>query len=422
MNFCLVGLSHKTAPVEVRERLAIEDEALPGVLRAATALPGITEAFILSTCNRVEILTRSDTDMAGVDAVLAQFLARTHRRDLSEIEPYLYEYRQRDAIRHIFRVAASLDSMILGEPQILGQVKAAYAVARAQGTLGGALEEVLSRSFAVAKRIRSETGIASSAVSISYAAVELAKKIFGSLEGKHILLIGAGKMSELAAKHMMHSGASSIFVTNRSLERAQVLAPLLKGRAIRFEQLFEYAGQSDIIISSTGAPHFIIKKEDGRRLLAGRKNRPMFFIDIAVPRDIDPAIHKMDNLFLYNIDDLQQVVDANLKERMREAQRGEEIAQQEVEKLLRRLKTLDVVPTIIDLQSQLDQIRRQEIARLRSDLGDLTPRQEEAIETLTKGLVNKIVHSPITHLKHLAQQPDGLKVVETVRRIFNLKE
>ena len=422
MNFCLVGLSHKTAPVEVRERLAIADEELPAALRGVAALPGICEAFILSTCNRVEILTRAESDEGNMGAILAQFLARTHRRELSEIETYLYQYRQRDAIRHVFRVAASLDSMVVGEPQILGQVKAAYAVAHATGTLRGALEEIVSRSFAVAKRIRTETGIASSAVSISYAAVELAKKIFGSLEGKHILLIGAGKMSELAAKHLLHSGASSIFVTNRSPERAQELASLLNGRAIRFEQLFEYAVQSEIIISSTGAPHFIIKKEDGRRLLAGRKNRPMFFIDIAVPRDIDPEINKLDNLFLYDIDDLQQVVDANLKERMREAQRGEEIAQQEVERLLRRLKTLDVVPTIIDLQSHLDEIRRQEIARLRSELGELTPRQEEAIEALTKGMVNKIVHFPISHLKNLAQQPDGLKVVETVRRIFNLKD
>ena len=422
MNFCLVGLSHKTAPVEVRERLAISDEELPGALRTVAALPGICEVFILSTCNRVEIFARAESDGGEVGPILTQFLASTHHRDLSEIEPYLYQYRQQDAIRHVFRVAASLDSMVLGEPQILGQVKAAYAVAHATGTLGGALEEVLSRSFAVAKRIRTETGIAASAVSISYAAVELAKKIFGSLEGKNVLLIGAGKMSELAAKHLLHSGASSIFVTNRSPERAQELASLLNGRSIRFEQLFDYAGQSDIVISSTGAPNYVIKKEDGRRLLAGRKNRPMFFIDIAVPRNIDPEINKLDNLFLYDIDDLQHVVDANLKERMREAQQGEEMARQEVEKLLRRLKTLDVVPTIIDLQSHLDEIRRQEIARLRSELGDLTPRQEEAIEALTKGMVNKIVHSPINHLKNLAQQSDGLKVVETVRRIFNLKD
>src|SRR3990167_9232549 len=255
MNFCLVGLSHKTAPVEVRERLASPDEQLPEALRAMAALPDVAEAFILSTCNRVEIFARAETDNGNLGLTLTQFLARSHDLDLCEIKQFLYERRQQDAIHHMFRVASSLDSMVVGETQILGQVKAAYAVARATGTLGGTLEEVLTRSFSVAKRIRTETGVASSAVSISYAAVELARKIFGSLEGKHILLIGAGKMSELAAKHLLTSGAASIFVTNRTPERASELASQLKGRAIRFEQLFEYAGQCDIVISSTGAPH-----------------------------------------------------------------------------------------------------------------------------------------------------------------------
>ena len=421
MNFCLVGLSHKTAPVEIRERLAFLEDQLPEALRAAAALPEVSEAFILSTCNRVEIFARAETDDGNLGSVLAQFLARSHGLDLPAIEPYLYEHRQRHAIRHLFRVAGSLDSMVIGEAQILGQVKAAHAVARAAGTLGGTLDEVLTRAFSVAKRIRTETGIASSAVSVSYAAVELARKIFGSLEGKHILLIGAGKMSELAAKHLLSSGAANIFVTNRTPERAQELAALLQGRAIPFERLFEYAAQSDILISSTGAPSFVIHRADGQRLLAERKNRPMFLIDIAVPRDIDPEINKLDNLYLYDIDDLQQVVNANLKERLREAQRGEQIAEQELEKLLRRLKTLDVVPTIIELQSHLEQIRQQELARLQSQLISLTPEQREAVESLTRGMVNKIIHPPISHLKTLAQQPDGLKLVETVRRIFNLK-
>jgi glutamyl-tRNA reductase len=353
---------------------------------------------------------------------LAQFLARFHGRELSEIDSYIYRHVQRDAIRHIFRVAGSLDSMIVGESQILGQVKTAYATARAAGTLGGALDDVLSRSFAVAKRIRTETGIASMAVSISYAAVELARKIFGSLEGKHVLVIGAGKMSELAAKHLINSGATNILVTNRTPERAAEMAALLHGRAIPFERLMEYAAKCDIVISSTGAPGFIIHKPDAQRMLSERRNRPMFFIDIAVPRDIDPEINTLDNLFLYDIDDLQKVVDANLKERMREAARGEEIAENEVEKTVRRLKTLDVVPTIVELQGHLEQIRQHEMARLHSQFGNLTEEQKQAIEMLTKGMVNKILHAPISQLKNLAQQPDGLKVVETVRKIFNLKE
>ena len=421
MNFCLVGLSHKTAPVEVREQLAFSEEQLREALRAVAALAGVSEAFILSTCNRVEVFARAETDDGYFGPRLMQFLADSHGRELPEIQPYLYEHRQRDAIRHIFRVASSLDSMVVGEAQILGQVKEAYALARTTGTLGGLLEEVLTRSFAVAKRIRTETGVASSAVSVSYAAVELARKIFGTLEGKRVLLIGAGKMSELAAKHLRNSGVSGIFVTNRTPERAEEMAALLQGRAVPFEQLLQYAAQCDIVISSTAAPHFILQKADGQRLLGERKNRPMFFVDIAVPRNIDPEINKLDNVFLYDIDDLEQVVKANLKERMREAHRGEQMAEQEVEKLVRRLKTLDVVPTIVDLQEHLETIRRQELLRMQSRFGELPPEQQEAIELLTLGLVKKIMHSPISHLKVLAQQPDGLKMVETVRRIFNLK-
>jgi glutamyl-tRNA reductase len=422
MNFCLVGLSHKTAPVEVREQFAFPEERLPEALQTAVALPGVSEALILSTCNRVEIFARAEADDGNIGPALARFLAESHHRDLAEIERYLYEYRQRDAIRHIFRVASSLDSMIIGEAQILGQVKTAYAIARGSGALGGALEEVLTRSFAVAKQIRTETGIASSAVSVSYAAVELAKKIFGSLEGKHILLVGAGKMSELAAKHLLNSGAAEIFVTNRTPERAQELAAALQGRAVPFEQLLEYAAQCDILLSSTAAPNYVLWKADAQVLLFQRRNRPMFLVDIAVPRNIDPEINKLDNLFLYDIDDLQQVVNANLKERQREAQRGELIVEQELDKLLRRLKTLDVVPTIIDLRARLEEIRTEEFARMSSQLNGLTPEQREAIEALTRGMVNKILHSPVSHLKTLAQHPDGLKLVETVRRIFNLKQ
>ncbi|MBI3894484.1 MAG: glutamyl-tRNA reductase, partial [Acidobacteria bacterium] len=293
-------MSHKTAPVEVRECLAIAEDLLPDALRAAAALPDIGEVFILSTCNRVEILARAETDDGNIGPQLAEFLARSHDLAPSELQQHLYEYRQREAIQHIFRVAASLDSMVIGESQILGQVKAAYNVARATGTLGGTLEEVLTRSFAVAKRIRTETGIAASAISVSYAAVELARKIFGTLEGKRILLIGAGKMSELAAKHLLHSGAAGIFVTNRTPERAQEMASLLQGRAVPFEQLLEYAAQCDILISSTAATEFLIRRSDGQCLLAERKNRPIFLIDIAVPRNIDPEINKLDNLFLYD--------------------------------------------------------------------------------------------------------------------------
>jgi glutamyl-tRNA reductase len=422
MNFCLTGLSHKTASIEVRERVAFSQETLPEAVRRVASIEGAREALILSTCNRVEIVARSEKSQADLCPALAEFLAQFHDVPPAIIAPHLYHLQHRDAIRHLFRVASSLDSMIVGETQILGQVKEAYAVARAAGTLRGPLEEALTRAFGVAKRIRTETGIASSAVSVSYAAVELARKIFGVLEGKRVFVVGAGKMSELAARHLISNGGSHVFVTNRTPERAQELARLLDGRAVPYEQFFDYATQCDILIVSTAAPHFLIRKADAQRLLAERKNRPMFLIDISVPRNIDPEVNKLDNLFLYDIDDLQQVVNANMKERLREAQRGEQIAEQEVDRFLRWMKTLDVVPTIIDLQSHAEQIRKQELARAESKLGTLTPEQRAAVESLTQGMMNKILHSPITGLKELAQQPDGLRLVETVRRIFNLKQ
>ena len=422
MNFFVVGISHKTAPIEVRERLAFPEDRLPDALRLAAGLPGVSETLILSTCNRVEVVARAEDPQQDLTQTLQRFLSDYHDLSPQDLQPHLYHYRQREAIRHLFRVASSLDSMIIGESQILGQVKEAHALARSVGTLRGPLDEALTRSFFVAKRVRSETGIASAAVSISYAAVELARKIFDSLEGKRILLVGAGKMSELAARHLAVHGGSQVFVANRTPERAAEMATALQGRAVPFEQLFEYAAQCDILISSTAAPQFLIRKPDVQRLLGERKNRPIFLIDIAVPRNIDPEVNKLDNIFLYDIDDLQQVVNANLKERLREAQKGEQIAEQEVEKFLRWLKTLDVVPTIIDLQAQLEQIRRQEIARVEGQLGNLTPAQRQAIETMTKGLVHKVLHSPITELKSLSQDPDGIRLVETVRRIFKLKQ
>ena len=403
MNLRLVGLSYKTAPVEVRERLSIPEDKLHDALHSLTSHPGITEAYILSTCNRVEIIAREESAESSSDNYVERFLAHFHGIDYSEIEKFIYHFQHKDAIRHIFRVAGSLDSMIVGEAQILGQVKAAYAQARSAGTLGGTLDEVLSRSFAVAKRIRTETGIATSAVSVGYAAVELARKIFGSLAGKTVLVIGAGKMSVLAAKHLLSSGASNILVTNRTPARADELAEALGGRAIPFDRLLDHASKCDIVISSTGAPHFIIRKPDVQKLLSERRNRPMFFIDIAVPRDIDPAINSLDNVFLYDIDDLQKVIDGNLKDRLREAKRGEEIAELEVEKLLGRLKTLDVVPTIVELQNHLEHIRQTELHRLHSHLKSRSPEQLEAVEMLTKGMINKILHPPISHLRQSAK-------------------
>jgi glutamyl-tRNA reductase len=421
MNLLLVGMNHRTAPVEVRERMNIPEARLGAAAADLAHREGILEALLLSTCNRVEAVVSSREEI-NAEPVLRQFLADYHRCDFAPYERYLYWYRQEEVVHHLFRVACSLDSMLVGEPQILGQMKRAYAFAREAGALNGPLSEVATQAFAVAKRVRRDTAIGSAAVSISYAAVELAKKIFGSLAGKTIFVIGAGKMSELAAKHLLRSGASAIFVSNRTHERAVELAAAFHGTAIHFDHLLEHVAKADIVISSTGAPHFILNKDQVEKLLATRKNRPIFFVDIAVPRDIDPAVNELDNAFVYDIDDLGQVVDANKKQREREAVWAEEIVREEVEKMMRRLASREVVPTIVALEERLNRIRELELERQRGQLQSLTPEQREAVDSLTRGIVNKILHGPITELKSGAGQPGHHTLVELVRKMFRVAE
>src|SRR5580700_7104974 len=343
MNFQLIGVNHNSAPVEVRERLAIPDSRLPDALKCFTQHPGVDEGLILSTCNRVELLAQTKNGSADLRAFLGDYFHIEH----ADLAPHLYEYRENDAIRHLFRVTSSLDSMILGEAQILGQVKEAYATARAVGAIHSQLDLLLTRAFAVAKRVRTETAVGSSAVSVASVAVELAKKIFGSLNGKHVYLVGAGKMSELAARHLLAHGAASIFVANRTYDRAIRLAQKFDGQAIEFSRLYDSCERADIVITSTGSPHFIFRPEHGEKLMALRRNRPMFFIDIAVPRDVDPEMNKLDGLFVYDIDDLQQAVTSHVADRKKEADKAEAIVTGEVAKFHARLQTLDVVPTIV---------------------------------------------------------------------------
>ncbi|HVQ65512.1 MAG TPA: glutamyl-tRNA reductase, partial [Terriglobia bacterium] len=320
MELALIGVSHKTAPVEVRERLAFPSDKIRTALASLLEKTHAAEAMILSTCNRVEIVVAQ-----GPDAQLVQdFICEYHQIPAESISQHLYSYKNADAIRHLFRVTASLDSMMLGEPQILGQVKEAYRLASAAGTIGSGLSPLLDRAFAVAKRVRSETGISNSAVSISYAAVELARKIFGDLSGKTVMIIGASKMGELAAKHLRRNGVASVLVTNRTFEKAVEIAKIFEGAAIPFEHFSDHIDRADIVISSTGAPHFIITRQLAEQVIRNRRNNPVFFIDIAVPRDVDPSVNDIDNAFVYDIDDLQQVIDSNMKERMKEAGRAEE--------------------------------------------------------------------------------------------------
>jgi len=417
MNFQLIGVNHKTAPVEVRERLAVPDRELPDALQQLLRFPGVGEGMILSTCNRVEVLIQT----ANGSTDLRKFLAEYFGLEPASYESHLYEYRQHDAVRHVFRVASSLDSMIVGEPQILGQVKEAYATARAAGAVQSYLDLLLTRAFAVAKKVRSETAVGSSSVSVASVAVELAGKIFGSLLGKQVCLVGAGKMSELAARHLLARGAGTIFVANRTHDRAVELAANFGGEAIRFDELYAHCDRADIVITSTGSPVAIFKREHGEMFLARRKNRPMFFIDIAVPRDVDPEMNKLDGIFVYDIDDLQDAVSTHVEGRHKEAERAESIIDAEVERFQIRLQTLHVVPTIVSLQDQFETIRQAELERVRGRLGNLSPEQEAAIEALSHGIVNKILHTPIRSLKSAAAGPEITTLIESFRKIFDLQ-
>ena len=416
MQLALVGLSHKTAPVEIRERLAFSSDAVRNALTALTGRRDVNEALILSTCNRVEVVAQSaDDDM------IREFLCDFHQIPHDSVAKHLYSFRNADAIRHVFRVTASLDSMVIGEPQILGQVKEAYRIATDAGTVGTHLTALMNRAFAVAKKIRTETSISQSAVSVSYAAVELARKIFGDLSGKTVMIIGASKMGELAAKHLKRAGASSVLVTNRTFERAVEMAKVFEGAAVPFEHFTDHMVGADIVITSTGAPHFIIPKNLAEQVIHRRKNKPIFFIDIAVPRDIEPAVNQIDNAFLYDIDDLQQVIDANLKERLKEAMRAEEIVDHEVQAFCLRMQGRDIVPTIVELREGLEKLRRDEIERNRRHLKDLSPQQQAAVDQITKAIINKILHPPIEQLKEMANDPQGAEAAEFIRKIFNIK-
>jgi glutamyl-tRNA reductase len=424
MKLALAGVNHKTAPVQLREKLAFRSEDIPAALLDMQSR-GAREALIVSTCNRVEITAALDDDVP-FETLFAGMLAGRLQLSFEEVRPHLYLYEEREAIRHLFRVAASLDSMIVGEPQILGQLKQAFAQAREQGAIGNTLDAILSRAFNVAKRIRTETEIGSSAVSVSYAAVELAREIFGSLQTKSILIIGAGKMSEGTARHLMRAGASEIFITNRTSERAHDLARVFNGEVIAYEHFPARLADMDIVITSSAAPGFVLTPEMMRRALSVRKSRPMLLIDIAVPRNIDPAIQKLEHAFAYDMDDLQKLAERNMSARREVAQQAEAIVTEEVTRLEARLRERGVAPTIVSLQEQLETIRLEVVARYRGKLGSLTREQEDVIEAMTRGMINKIAHGPISEMRRQAalervqDGPQEAELVSAVRRMFNL--
>jgi len=419
MRIVLIGMSHRTAPVEIRERLQIACGDGGPALAELLGIPEVREALVLSTCNRVEVLARVADGEAAVEQ-LKGFIYRQGNLAAAELERCLYVHRDREAVRHLFRVAASLDSLVMGEPQILGQVKEAYRRAADQRATGVLLNRLVHYAFRTAKRVRTETGIAGNAVSVGYAAVELAKKIFGGLQGKTILLIGAGEMSELAARHLLRQGVGRILIANRTIARAEAMAAEFQGTPVPFERFPEALPDVDIVIASTGAPGYVVTAEMVAVALRRRRNRLLFLIDIAVPRDIDPAAGEIDNVFLYNIDNLQEVVDANRETRRAEAQKAEAIVAEEVAVFEAWFNSLAVVPTIVALREKIEGIVRGELEKSAHWLAEFPEEERSRIEGVVDAVVNKILHDPITGLKEESREKDELPYVAAVRRLFKL--
>ena len=415
-----IGMNHASAPIELRECMAKDPEGASYALASMRDSECVKEGLFLSTCNRVEVVFTTPDPKEAKRSVIS-IMSRLGNLPEHDFVSNLYTFEGMEAVRHIYRVASSLDSMIVGEPQILGQIKEAYyqAASRAK-TSGVILNRLMHKAFHVAKRVKTETGISEAAVSISYAAVELAKKIFYDLKGKKILLIGAGEMAELAAKHLMNQGVDSLIVANRSFHKAVQVAEPFNGKAVLFDEIESQIVDVDIVISSTASTEYVVKQKPAKNILKKRRNRPLFFIDIAVPRDIEPSVNDLENIYLYDIDDLKEVIAENTFQRKNEALKAERIITEEVISFEKWLKTLSVVPTIVSLKEKVEEIRKAEIEKSLNNLGDLTPVQQQVIETLTVSLADKILNDPILALKGKSGRSSADVYLDVARKLFNL--
>ena len=416
MKVLVIGLNHKTANVDIRERLAFNGTKLEQGVRGLHGLPGVKEVAVLSTCNRVEIYTCVDNK--GASNVIMDFLADLHGMKRPDFEKSLYVMTDFDAVRHIFKVSSSLDSMVLGEPQILGQIKDAFEFALGKKTTGIFLNKLMKKAISTAKRVRTETKIAENAVSISFAAVELARKIFTQVADKSFMLLGAGEMAELAARHLVSNGVQDVMVVNRTYERGCELAGEFNGKPVRFEDFPRELVHADIIICSTGAPSYVLRKEQMQKVMKDRKHRPVFIIDISVPRNIDPEVNKIDDVYLYDVDDLQEVVDANIHGRKKEAERAETIIEEEVQKFSRWVASLDSVPTIVALRQKAEEIKKEEMEKFRNRHPGLNEEQAKAVEYLATAVVNKLIHPPTVALKKDTEDRDEL--IATIRKLYGI--
>jgi glutamyl-tRNA reductase len=421
LDIILLGLNHKTAPVALRECLAISKDETSIALKTFREQPSIHEVMLFSTCNRVEVLMVVEDKINSVDTVKG-FLSELKDLPVSEFEKSLYIHEGDGAVRHVFRVAASLDSMVVGEPQILGQIKEAYQMATTTKTSGVLLNKLLHRTFSVAKRVRTETGIGGNAVSISYAAIELGRKIFGTFEGKKVLLIGAGEMAELAVEHLIRNRTGDILVANRTFETGVDLAMKFRGQAIRFDEIEDALKQVDIIIGSTGSPDYVVTRNHVKGIARSRHNRPLFFIDIAVPRDIDPEINRLPNSYVYDIDDLQGIVDENIEDRNKEAIKGERIIDEAVINFRHWYENLEVTPTIVELRKKIENIAKGELEKTQQTLKHLSPDDLNAISRMTNAMVNKMLHDPTMLLKSNEQHQDKSVYLDVTRKLFKLDE
>lgn len=420
MHILATGLSHKTAPIEVREKVTFPEHTLPDALESLLRYQSMNESVIISTCNRMEIYSVvSELEEGKSDMV--EFLCDYHDIERVALERYLYFHEGPSAVHHIFRVAASLDSMIVGEAQILGQVKEAYASAYDAEATSVILNKLFRHAIGVGKKVRTETEIGANAVSISYAAVELAKNVFESLDGRTVMVLGAGEMSELTVKHLLANGVRRVLVANRTLKRAQELAEHFGGEAITFDSFIERMAEADIIISSTASPHYVVNKDAVAEVMHRRRNKPVFLIDIALPRDVDPEVGKLYNVFLYDIDDLESVVQSNLAERQRAAQVCEGIVEHEVADFITWISTLEVVPTIAALRDRAETIRLLELEKALKRFKGLNDEEISALNALTTGIVNKILHTPIVRAKECSSKKDGYLYIESLRHLFDLE-
>jgi glutamyl-tRNA reductase len=415
------GMNHQTAPIELRECLASEQTNVMAALEYLRKLPSIKEALFLSTCNRVEFLYATEDSTEAMKGVL-DLMSQLGGISGDRFSSHLYNLEDMEAVKHVFRVASSLDSMIVGEPQILGQIKEAYSQAVREKTSGVILNRLMHKAFHVAKRVRTEAAISDAAVSVSYAAVELAKKIFHELQGREVLLIGAGEMAELAARHLMRQHANPITVANRTFQRALQISERFGGKAVSFEEIGLQLVEADIVITSTASKQYVVTFDQVKALLRKRRNRPLFFIDIAVPRDVEPRVNELGNVYVYDIDDLKGVVDFNMEQRRQEAVKAERIVDEEVIKFEKWLKTLEVVPTIISLKNKAEAIRRSEIRKSLSSLGTLTPAQMETLRSLTSSIAEKIINDPILALKKKVDRNSKDLYLDITKQLFNLDQ